>query len=69
MGSMDGFFRKILIFLNFKSLYLYDYWFDFKKFTHKINLKILIGFQKKSKQFCMLNQIDFAQVCMLDKMP
>ena len=28
-----------MIFLNFESLYLYDYWFDFKKFTHKTYLE------------------------------
>ena len=33
---------KIMIFLNFESFDLNDYWSDFKKFTHKSYLRVEI---------------------------
>ena len=36
------FSSKIMIFPNFESLYLHDYWSDIKKFTHKTYLQVEI---------------------------
>ena len=53
------FSSKIMIFPNFESLYLHDYWSDFKKFTYKTYLhterrRFSIVSQRKNK-----NKISF----------
>ena len=53
------FSSKTMIFPNFESLYLHDYWSDFKKFTHKTYLhterrRFSIVSQRKNK-----NKISF----------